>query len=690
VAADDKRLQTLLGQLAPRTRDIVLRTPIAGDIKRLESLLTLTPPNQSVVARRLDMEWTWEDALKLLPEEPSNEGAERVNCPDERRADPAEATDTANVPETDVVRGDVPDQIADLEARPGSSDESRRIVLVRLSELRPNPSNATIYRESIDDKLLGELVDHIAVYGQREPIIVDSTLMILSGERRWRALRLIVDAEYARVVIDPTQRTADEVEDLVLDDFSLKRKPSVQEQLNVYAAAVRSYTRRSGRATGRPRKDDKNLSGFWDANRIRAEAAAAAGLGSRETVRHAKWVLKHGDAETKAAMLRRDITINAAYVRLQEARDHERGTDPEPPPQLPDASLAHFRLVRQPSDIEGEPQPASVKPVALASSGEEQPLSGGVTSATAGGAGSAIGHGHEGRSTRASEVSPTQTAASGGSSPPPPRKGAPGPNGHDPEVKPTASTKAKAVRKRDHEPDARSFDRGIAAAARYVSALRKRDEVEALSARDKAIGILTAAANGDGEMQVGGIDDERTEGAEQDSMLDEEGRGSSEEKLAPDDADVDLTVPLEEAEGESTSAEPDEPDPGSQEDAEPRGADDDAEIDLTVSPEEAEGESSTSVEPDDPDPGSQEGAESGDADDDEVNALVKVKKAEYDYSDYYDDDDGDESSDGHLDDDDDEQVDSEDEGNEDDEDELKDPLDAEVDDLIGRSRARRV
>jgi hypothetical protein len=656
VAADDKRLQALLGQLVPRTRDIVLRTPIAGDVERLESLLTLTPSNQSVVARRLDMAWTWDDALKLLPEEPSNEGVERADAQDGHRAHAAETTDTANAPKTDIALGDVAEQLADLEARPGSSDENCHVVLVRLNELRPNSINATIYRESLDDARLRDLADHIAEYGQREPIIVDSSLMILSGERRWRALRLI-GAEYARVVVDPTQRTADEVEDLVLDDFSLKRKPSVEEQLNVYDAAVRSYTRRYGRATGRPRKGDKNLSGFWDAHRIRDEAAVAAGLGSRETVRHAKWVLKHGDSETKAAMLCRGITINAAYVGLQEAREDESGTDTRAPQQLPNGSCTHLRLVLpQPSSTEGEPQRAGEGPGTAAPSGEEQPSRCGVPAATPEGADSAIAHGHEGQKTGTSEVSPAQTAASEASSHLPPSEGAPGPNGHGPEVRPAASTKARAASKREREPDARSFDRGITAAARYVSALRKRDEVEALSARDKAIAILTAAANGDGnaERQVAGIEDEKAEGAEQDSVLDEGGLGSSEENRPPDDAEVD----------------------------------------LTASPEEAEGESSTSTGSDNPYLGSQEDIESGGTDDDdEVNALAKVKRAEFDYSDYYYDvDDRDESDDAQSDADDDDQVGNEDEWEEDavsdEDDELKDPLDAEVDELVGRARAR--
>jgi hypothetical protein len=315
-----------------------------------------------------------------------------------------------------------------------------------------------------------------------------------------------------------------------------------------------------------------------------------------------------------------------------------------------------LRLVLpQPSSTEGESQRAGATPRTAASSDEEQLSSGGVSTARPGGADSAVAQGHEGRKTGASEMPQTQTAASEASSPLPPRQGAPGPNANGPEVKPTASTKAKAVRKRDDEPDARSFDRGITAAARYVSALRKRNEVEALSARDKAIAILTAAANGQGdaEMQVAGIDEEKAEGADQDSVLDDGGLGSDEENLAPDEAEEDLTV----------------------------WSEDDGE------------DSSTSIDPNDPDAGSQEDTEFDADDEDEVNALAKTSEEELDYSDYYDDDDTDESNDGPSDADDDGPIDSDDgyeDSESDDEDELKDPLDAEVDKLVGRLRSRRI
>lgn len=644
MAADDERLQALLDQFAPRTRDIVLQTPIAADIERLEFLLTLTPQNQSDVARRLDMEWTWDDAVRLLPEPSSREGVVGADAPDEPGAHPAESTELANVPKTDVVLGEDARQVAAPETAPGSPDRTSHVVLVRRSELRANSINATIYRESLEDDRLRDLADHLARYGQREPIIVDSSLMILSGERRWRALRLI-GADYARVVVDATQRSADELEDLVLDDFSLKRKPSMEEQFNVYDAAVRSYTRRYGRATGRPRKGNKNLSGFWDTNRVRDEAAAAAGLGSRETVRQAKWVLKHGDAKTTAAMLCRDITINAAYVLLQEASGDEADiTETKPPPQLPSGLSEQSRVEpRKPSAIEAEPQRATVPTDALVPSGAELPSSGGAPSANPGESPPDVA----GRDTGVAEVPTRQTMEADAGSHKPPGQGTPGVNGLLPEQKPTPRTKPKRAKGRDHTPDRRSFDRGLKAAVGYVAALRECDEAEeARSARNEAMAQFDAAAFGQG-----GADCGEDEAAGEDSVLDEGEEGSEDDPAL-----------------------------------------DDAEEDLTVWPEEDDEDPSTRGEHAD---GSRVDAESGEADaDDEDDGPAKAKDEEFDYSDYYDDDDADENGDPQDDADDDDLAESEEEDYEDEEseeeDELKDPDDVEVDRIIGRSRARRI
>jgi hypothetical protein len=659
VAADDKRLQALLDQFAPRTRDIVLQTPIAADIERLEFLLALTPQNQSDVARRLDMEWTWDDAVKLLPEPSSREGVERVDVPDESGPHPTETTDIANVLKTNVVVGEAAEQLADIKARPDSSDQARQVVQVRLGELRPNPINERIFSDSLEDLQLRDLADHLARYGQREPIIVDSSLMILSGERRWRALRLI-GANYACVVVDAVQRSADELEDLVLDDFSLKRKPSLAEQVKVYDAYVRSFTRRYGRGTGRPRKADKILSGSWDSNRVHEEAAAAAGLGSRETARQAEWVTKHGDTETRAAMLSRGMSIHAAYALLHQPGDDEAQTkDTKPPPQLPSGSSEHSSSAAPlPSNIEDGLPRGSAPTEAVAPGSGEPPSSGFAASATAGGSGSPTA-----RDTRASAgaVPPERATGAGASNHTPPGESATGLNRPSPESKPTARTKAKAATKREQSPDRRSFDCGMAAAERYVCAVLERDEPEALRLRDEGIAILNAAVDGQcgAEVSAGDLEDGDEDAAAKDPTLDGGAQGHSDEDFAPEVGEVDLTVwPEEDGEEPSTKIEPAEHADGDQEEAASGAAEDDDE---------------------DGDPG-------------------KASDEEYDYSDYCedddDDDDDDESDDERDDTDDEDLTDSEDDDyqNEehDEDDELKDPMDAEVDSLLGRLRARRI
>jgi hypothetical protein len=331
MVASETDLAELLTKLRPDTCAVVRETWLAADPQRLLQLLTLSRTHQDLVARRVRLGFEWDAAMGNLPG--PQERAARLyvvgTAQQESRADADQAM--ANELDEVIVEQGVVDctsrerhaesgpspvcefeQVTDV---PSSERQRRQITRVPLSTLRPNAVNSSIYRESLADEGLQELADHIARHGQQEPIIADASLTILDGERRFRALRLL-GAEYADVIIDTTERSCDEIEDLVLDAFSLKRKPSVFEQLRLYDAAVRSYSRRYGRAPGRPRKLDKILSGFWDGNRVKEEAAAAAGLGSRETARQAVRVYKYADADTKRAMLSREVSISAAYALL--------------------------------------------------------------------------------------------------------------------------------------------------------------------------------------------------------------------------------------------------------------------------------------------------------------------------------------------------------------------------------------
>jgi hypothetical protein len=349
VEANDTSVDDLLARLRPKDRERVLGTPLAADAARLLTLLALEPTDQGFVLSRLGLGIDWSTAIESYEKTPEPHGAKggnRRNALDvggeEQKSGPTEPTQSTDEHGSED-RTAAPSwprpALASREdvGRPATVGATnlqgtRQVVRVPVSDLRPNAINATIYRESLDDERLRELADHIGRHGQQEPIIADASLMILDGERRWRAL-LLIGAGYADVIVDVTERSPEETEDLVLDAFSLKRKLSVFEQLRVYEACVKSYTRRYGRrAFGRPKKVDKSLSTFWDASRIKDQAAEAAGLGSRETARQAIKVIKEADSATKEAMLSRAMTISAAYDLLPKrpgkmpARDDSRGS----------------------------------------------------------------------------------------------------------------------------------------------------------------------------------------------------------------------------------------------------------------------------------------------------------------------------------------------------------------------------
>jgi len=687
VAASSDGVLALLGRFAPRTRDIVLQTSVASDPQRLEFLLTLTPENQSHAARRLNMGWAWDDAVKLLPARPSEERRGPADGADEQVALPTESSGPANVSDAaepeDALEDDAP-ELADRQAQRIRSEQPTHVVLMRLGELRPNPVNSTIYGASLENDRLFELADNLARYGQREPIIVDPSGMILSGERRWRALRLI-RADHAKVIVDSTKRSAVELKDLILDDFSLKRKPSLEEQLNVYDAAVASYTRRYGRPVGRPKKSHKILSGFWDTNRIHDEAAATAGLGSRETVRQAKWVLEFADAGIRAAMLAREITIHAAYVLLREGHEDDEAaiTHTSAPPQLNSGSSETSRApAMHPDAPKGEPLGASAPTGVGVPRTEVPPSNGAVASSSRQASGSPPARDSDGPHNRAGE-GPCQEGAvdaanhtQGG--------GAPGLDGPDPKPTPTEPRKARSATQRPRVPARRSFDRAISTAELYLSAVRPRDATEALAARDEAIARLIAAADGPKEKAAtpdsvdgGAHGPDDTQGAIASPEVDlaarpQEGEASpttieSEELIATSQQAVDSSA----AHDDDVNDSDDEPD-GTDEEDEAAGAEDQAKELIDTSQQDVD---SSSAEDD------AEGAEGED----------------FDYSDYFSDDDHVDDSDDEPDETDEEfVVDAEDaaendEGDEESEEsEVVDPFDAEIARLLGRSRQRRL
>lgn len=74
---------------------------------------------------------------------------------------------------------------------PKGNKENSKVLYIDPNELKPHPKNDEIYGlEDVDD----DLVESILVSGQLEPMIITDNNIIISGHRRWRALKKINDS----------------------------------------------------------------------------------------------------------------------------------------------------------------------------------------------------------------------------------------------------------------------------------------------------------------------------------------------------------------------------------------------------------------------------------------------------------------------------------------------------------------
>ena len=85
-----------------------------------------------------------------------------------------------------------------------SIDESGGVIMLRLSDIEPNPDQP---RREFEPEALAQLADSIATHGLIQPIVVRSAnaegyYQIVAGERRWRASKMAGLTEIPAIVLD--------------------------------------------------------------------------------------------------------------------------------------------------------------------------------------------------------------------------------------------------------------------------------------------------------------------------------------------------------------------------------------------------------------------------------------------------------------------------------------------------------
>lgn len=265
----------LFDRLAERCRAKLAGQLTADDGDKVATLLTYSDEDQVNIACRIGMGCTWDIAL-------------------------AECTPIH-----------APDVTLNETSRLGTIEERD------VASLKPNTLNGTVFLESLADDSILELARDIERHGLRNPVEISLDGTIVEGERRWRAVgRLGWETVPTKLVVLAADE--DTVAEYVLDAFSANRRPTVRERVNVFVLASTVLAKRHGRGQGRPTgKDPRSQDLFWEAEKIRDEAAKRAGLGSYELARRARKVIESGDADLVAELEAGRVSVSAAYEQLK-------------------------------------------------------------------------------------------------------------------------------------------------------------------------------------------------------------------------------------------------------------------------------------------------------------------------------------------------------------------------------------
>ena len=200
-----------------------------------------------------------------------------------------------------------------------ATDESNSRI-VAIDELKPNSFNAEIFPHSLEAESIGDLAENIDRNGLWVPIDVTRDLIILNGHRRWMACRAL-GHETIAVVVRVDVETEDDIKRFILDSYSSTRKTTPEERVNVFRLARELLKMEHGRRPGRPEENSfHNEMDFWPEQRINAEAARSAGFSSFSVAYRADFVFRYGDAETRAKVNAKAVSLNAAYNSVKNGQ----------------------------------------------------------------------------------------------------------------------------------------------------------------------------------------------------------------------------------------------------------------------------------------------------------------------------------------------------------------------------------
>lgn len=267
----------------------------------------------------------------------------------------------------------VPDKALGDRSEPSPAPQRRVTRVVNVADLRPNSVNGTVFSASLAEESVRTLADDIATNGLRNPIEVNDNLVVLEGERRLRAIRMLGWAE-TEVVVVPGILSEQDIAAYILDAYSSVRDADLQEQVNLFQLALSVLRRRHGRPRGRPEKPCRNDTNYWGTSEIGREAARRAGFRSYETAQRASKVLREADEDIKEKLLAGEMTVNAAYETIRKPAGVEPVTPAEPTPEAESVNATPTDEASSADEVaSAETEDATVVPVESGPPDGQQP-----------------------------------------------------------------------------------------------------------------------------------------------------------------------------------------------------------------------------------------------------------------------------------------------------------------------------
>lgn len=128
------------------------------------------------------------------------------------------------------------------------------VMKVEVDSLKPNELNATLFAESLTEASIKLLADDMHRNGQNSPILASRKGVIIDGERRWRAAKVLEWQSVEVTTVKVGSRRG--VMSRIIGSVSAQRHMTLREQVNVYQEYRNQLRREHGRSAGRPSNDD--------------------------------------------------------------------------------------------------------------------------------------------------------------------------------------------------------------------------------------------------------------------------------------------------------------------------------------------------------------------------------------------------------------------------------------------------